>query len=75
MVTQRDQETERLPSILPAAEGRRLFDFEARRVTGLSGEEFLRRYDAGEIIEDDETPEGRAVMALIMLSSFGRQVD
>ena len=61
-------------SILPAAEGRRLFDCEARRVTGLSGEEFLRRYDAGEIIEDDETPEGRAVMALIMLSSFGRQV-
>lgn len=75
MVTQRREETDRLPSILPAAEGRRLFDFEARRVTGLSGEEFLRRYDAGEIVEDDDTPEGRAIMGLIMLTAFGRQVD
>lgn len=75
MVTQRDERTERLPSILPATEGRRLFDFEARRVTGLSGEEFLRRYDAGEIIEDDDSPEGRDVMGLIMLIPFGRQVD
>ncbi len=74
MVAKLDHNTDRLPSILPAAEGRRLFDFEARRVTGLSGDEFLRRYDAGEIIEDDETPEGREVMGLIMLSSFGRQV-
>jgi hypothetical protein len=75
MATNLDHDTDRLPSILPAAEGRRLFDFEARRVTGLSGDEFLRRYDAGEIVEDDETPEGREVMGLIMLSSFGRQVD
>lgn len=75
MITHRDEEIDRLPSILPAAEGRRLFDFEARRVTGLSGEEFLRSYDAGESIEDDETPEGRAIMGLIMQTSFGRQVD
>ncbi|MFT4038604.1 MAG: hypothetical protein QM692_10525 [Thermomicrobiales bacterium] len=75
MVTQRQEDTDRLPSILPAAEGRRLFDFEARRVTGLSGEEFLRRYDAGEIVEDDDSPAGRDVLGLIMLIPFGRQDD
>lgn len=32
-------------------EGREIFDSEARRTFNMSGEEFLRRYDAGEFTE------------------------
>lgn len=34
--------------VLSEAEGRALFDEVARHVLGISGEEFLRRWDAGE---------------------------
>ena len=52
----------RLPShiygrVLTRAEGRRLFDRAARRNLGISGDEFLRRWDAGEYrdrIEDHD---------------------
>lgn len=60
------------PSILPPEQGRAFFDREAQRVTGLSGEEFIRRYDAGDITADDTTPEGREVGYLILLIPFGR---
>ena len=74
MATRADHEATRSSSILPPEECRRVFDFEARRITGLSGEEFLRRYDAGEIVEDDETQEGREIMYLIMMIPLGRKV-
>lgn len=45
-----DHEATRSSSILTPEERGRVFDFEGRRVTGLSGEEFLRRHDAGEIM-------------------------
>lgn len=64
--------TQQDPYALPAEQGRAFFDGEARRVTGLSGDEFIRRYDAGEIIADDDTPEGREVGYLILLIPFGR---
>lgn len=57
---------------MPVEQARAFFDSEARRVTGMSGEEFIRRYDAGEIIFDDETPKGREVIYLTQLIGFGR---
>jgi hypothetical protein len=49
-------------------EGRRLFDRAARRYLNMSGEEFLRRWDAGELDEDDR-PE---VTTVAMLIPFAR---
>lgn len=45
---------EKLPPIkeLTPEEAWELFDRQARAWLGISGEEFLRRYDAGEITED-----------------------
>lgn len=57
---------------LPVEQAREFFDSEARRVTGLSGEEFIRRFDAGEIVADDETPKGREIGYLMLLTGFGR---
>jgi hypothetical protein len=42
------QSTESGVRWLSDEDARALFDAEARRVMGMSGEEFLRRYDAGE---------------------------
>ena len=37
------------------AEAQAIFDAEARRVMGMSGEDFLRRYDAGEFDDRPDT--------------------
>jgi hypothetical protein len=68
---------ERLPSILSAEESLALFDGEARRITGMSGPEFLAKWDAGAYadINLDETREGRDMMYLASLIPFGRRVS
>lgn len=48
-------------------QARALFDADARRAFGISGDEFLRRYDAGELDYDDPS-----VIHLAMIDSFGR---
>ena len=53
-------------------ESRAHFDRQAQRLLGISGEEFLRRYDAGEYETVQDDRQSRAVMKLAMLSSFGR---
>ena len=45
-------------------EGRAIFDQEARRQLGISGEEFLRRWYAGAYASDPDQPD---VMDLVML--------
>lgn len=53
-------------------EGMRMFDEEARRRLGISGEEFLRRWDAGEYLpEPDDHP---GVMGLWLLMPFAGRV-
>jgi hypothetical protein len=52
---------------LNRAEGRELVDREARRVLGVGVDEFLARYDAGELNLDDED-----VLDLVMLIPFAR---
>ncbi|MBA3414273.1 MAG: hypothetical protein H0U10_03495 [Chloroflexia bacterium] len=63
-----------LPPLLELSEdeGRAFFDREARRQVGLSGEEFLRRYDRGDYAGIEEDEFGRAVVELSFLVSFGR---
>jgi hypothetical protein len=55
-----------LPPLLETTpeEGRAIFDQEARFRLGMSGEEFLRRWNAGEYADDPDRPD---VMDLVML--------
>ncbi len=53
-------------------EARAAFDAEARRVMGMSGEEFLRRYDAGEFDDVPDDWEHMDFTALEMLIPWGR---
>lgn len=61
-----------LPGVteLTEEEGRALFDRAARRKLGISGEEFLRRLDAGEY----RGCHPHAVTELRMLEPFARRV-
>lgn len=52
-------------------EGRQLFDAEARRWLGMSGEEFLCAWDAGEIDPNDPERHSR-IMHVVMLIPFAR---
>ena len=54
-------------------EGRSLFDYQARKLLNISGEEFLRRWDAGEYRDVADAPGQRHIMRLAMLIPFGRQ--
>jgi hypothetical protein len=51
-----------------------LFDREARKALGISGEEFLRRWDAGEIPPIPDTPEGWPVARLVMILPLVRRI-
>ncbi len=53
-------------------EARALFDAEARRVMGISGEEFLRRYDAGDFMDVHDDGEDIDFVGLEMLIPWGR---
>jgi hypothetical protein len=56
----------RLPEVreLTREEGQKLFDDLARRYMGMSGEEFLRAWDAGEIKNPDRPEVMRVVFAI-----------
>ena len=64
--------TTELPSVVPETEARAMFDQEARRITGLSGEAFLEKWEAGEYGDVDDSPEGRELSYLVMLIPFGQ---
>lgn len=50
-----------------------VFDRQAQRLLGISGDEFLRRWDAGEFRQEEDSPHGRATMFLAVLLPFGRR--
>lgn len=54
---------------LSEQEARELLDKQARRYLGMSGEEFIRAWDAGEFDADPDRPE---VMRVAMLLPLGR---
>lgn len=60
-------------SVLPAEEGRRMFDRAAWELAQMSGEEFLARWDAGEFADLPDTPETRRILRVAHLIPFGRQ--
>ncbi len=53
-------------------EARVHFDRQARRLVGLSGEEFLRRYDRGDYTGIEEDEFGRRIVRLEMSIPFVR---
>lgn len=57
---------------LTAEEERALFDAQAREITGLSGEEFLRRLDAGEFRDVLDDGDHSNLMYLALLSRIVR---
>ena len=57
---------------LTEEEARARFDEEARRVMGMSGEEFLRRWAAGEFDAIADDPDHPEIMELHMIEDFGR---
>ena len=59
---------------LTREEGKQLFDYQARKLLNISGDEFLRRWDAGEYGQVPDTPEGRKIEELVMLMPFARRV-
>lgn len=48
-------------------EGRVIFDEAARRLLGMSGEDFLRRWDAGKFADDPDRPEVIEIAMMIPL--------
>ena len=54
--------------IIDREEGMRLLDAAARRYLGISGEEFLRDWDAGKFGD----PDGTEVMNVVSLIPFAR---
>lgn len=54
-------------------EARVLFDREAQRTLGISGEEFLRRWDSGEYQPVPDDTEGRKIARMSMIISFARR--
>jgi hypothetical protein len=62
------------PAVLAPELGIAMFDQEARRIVGISGDEFIARWDAGEFHDWEDTPEGRELAYLILLIPFGRRL-
>lgn len=56
-----------------AEEGREIFDRQARKALGISGAEFLRRWDAGDYRRVADDADGRKVRRLAMLMPFARR--
>lgn len=65
-----DQEADVRAREVSPEEGRAIFDEAARRYLGISGEEFLRRWDAGEYRGEADRP---GVLDVAMLIPFGRR--
>jgi len=57
------------PQELSREEGRAILDRQARRCLGMSGDEFVRAWNAGEFDDDPDRPE---VMDVVMLIGLAR---
>ena len=60
---------------LDPEEGRAQFDDLARRWLGISGDEFIRRFDAGEYRAYADSEKNSRLFHLTMLIAFGRMDD
>ena len=71
MATAPEPEASRI-RFLDDDESHQFFDEQARRLMNMSGEEFLRRYDAGEFDEVLDDPRCRGMAMMISMIPFGR---
>ena len=58
--------------VLTPEEAREVFEADIRRLLGISGDEFLRRYDAGELVPFDEEGENVRVVSAILSMTLVR---
>ena len=58
--------------VLTPEEGRAHFDRRVEEALGISGDEFLRRWDSGMYRPVPDTSEGRKIGRLVMLMPFAR---
>ena len=58
---------------LSPEEKRAFFDEQCRAVLGISGKEFIRRWDSGEYADLDDVPENWDIFEKSLLLAFGRQ--
>jgi hypothetical protein len=72
---EQEQTNDELPPVIwvTPEEGRRIFDEAARTWTGMSGDEFIRRWEAGEYWEIADKPGHRHIGRLIMMMPLARQ--
>lgn len=54
-------------------EGRAWFEYQAQHLMGMGGEEFIRRWEAGEYDEIADKAGHRHIMRLVMMIPFARQ--
>ncbi len=54
---------------LTLEDGRKLLDKQARRYLNMSGDDFIKKWEAGEFGDDSDRPE---VMRLVMLVPFAK---
>ena len=71
-ITQSKSEEQDSIIFMDPEEGRAQFDALARRLIGISGDEFIRRWDAGAYRDIDVTDENRRMLRLSMLIPLGR---
>ncbi len=67
------EEAERAWRTLSPEEGRAYFDEASRNLLGIPGEEFLRRWDAGEYRDTPDIPESNGIRRMAMMIPFARQ--
>ena len=72
-ITTEDEEIAGDDYVIGAEEGRRMFDAAVRRRLGISGDEFIRRWDAGEYDEIWDSPGHLHIGDLASLIPFARQ--
>jgi hypothetical protein len=72
MASKKKKHPEATYRVLTEEEGRAMFDEEAQRLLGISGEEFVHRYDAG--YYDDKPDLHEEVIQLHLMMPFFRRV-
>lgn len=72
MVVRATQQKNGRVHYLSREEGRALFDAQAREQMGMSGDEFIRRWEAGEFDAVIDGPDHNKLMDLALLMPFGR---
>lgn len=53
-------------------EAREIFEEQAQKLMGMSGSEFIQRWEVGDFDDIADDPDHPGVMALVMLMSFAR---